>query len=107
MSDVSQGPGWWQASDGMWYPPKDADKAPAVGRAFGAGDLTGVDKPGDSAATIQVEKFPNVPEVQEVRGDRWMQLMDRALEEADLPPEVAPPLREFLDGVATFMINRE
>ena len=39
--------------------------------------------------------------------DRWMQLMDRALEEADLPPEVAPPLREFLDGVATFMINRE
>lgn len=22
MSDVSQGPGWWQASDGKWYPPK-------------------------------------------------------------------------------------
>lgn len=21
MSDVSQGPGWWQASDGRWYPP--------------------------------------------------------------------------------------
>src|SRR5687768_14546126 len=21
MSDVSQGPGWWQASDGKWYPP--------------------------------------------------------------------------------------
>lgn len=31
MSDVSQGPGWWQASDGKWYPPKDADKAPAPG----------------------------------------------------------------------------
>ena len=39
--------------------------------------------------------------------DRWMQLMDRALVQADLPPDVAPPLREFLDGVATFMINRE
>ena len=39
--------------------------------------------------------------------DRWMQLMDRALTQADLPPDVAPPLREFLDGVATFMINRE
>ena len=39
--------------------------------------------------------------------DRWMQLMDRALAQADLPPDVAPPLREFLDGVATFMINRE
>lgn len=22
MSDVSQGPGWWQASDGKWYPPQ-------------------------------------------------------------------------------------
>lgn len=38
--------------------------------------------------------------------NRWMQLMDRALEQADLPPEVTPLLREFLDGVATFMINR-
>src|SRR5438477_7583604 len=26
MSDQSQGPGWWQASDGKWYPP---EKAPA------------------------------------------------------------------------------
>ncbi|MGI9602182.1 MAG: YbjQ family protein [Acidimicrobiales bacterium] len=24
MSDVSQGPGWWQASDGKWYPPETA-----------------------------------------------------------------------------------
>ena len=39
--------------------------------------------------------------------NRWMQLMDRALEQADLPPEVTPLLREFLDGVATFMVNRE
>jgi len=22
MSDVAQGPGWWQASDGLWYPPE-------------------------------------------------------------------------------------
>ena len=22
MSDTSQGPGWWQASDGKWYPPQ-------------------------------------------------------------------------------------
>ena len=39
--------------------------------------------------------------------DRWMQLMEHALDEAQLPPEVTPLLREFLDGVATFMINRE
>jgi len=24
MSDASQGPGWWQASDGKWYPPEQA-----------------------------------------------------------------------------------
>ncbi len=24
MSDRSQGPGWWQASDGRWYPPEQS-----------------------------------------------------------------------------------
>jgi hypothetical protein len=28
MSDQSQGPGWWQASDGKWYPPEQAPAAP-------------------------------------------------------------------------------
>ena len=27
MSDTSQGPGWWQASDGKWYPPEQAPGA--------------------------------------------------------------------------------
>jgi hypothetical protein len=27
MSDVSQGPGWWQASDRKWYPPQSAPTA--------------------------------------------------------------------------------
>ena len=29
MSDTSQGPGWWQASDGKWYPP---EQSPGGGR---------------------------------------------------------------------------
>ena len=38
MSDTSQGPGWWQASDGKWYPPEQAPgyQAPVAG-AGGAG----------------------------------------------------------------------
>jgi hypothetical protein len=28
MSDVSQGPGWWLASDGKWYPPEQAPPPP-------------------------------------------------------------------------------
>lgn len=34
MSDTSQGPGWWQASDGKWYPP-DAASTPATVPASG------------------------------------------------------------------------
>lgn len=33
MSDVSQGPGWWQASDGKWYPPQQAPGAAPQGFA--------------------------------------------------------------------------
>ena len=34
MSDVSQGPGWWQATDGKWYPP--APSTPPTAPAYGA-----------------------------------------------------------------------
>jgi len=27
-ADSSQGPGWWQASDGKWYPPEQTPAAP-------------------------------------------------------------------------------
>lgn len=39
MSDTSQGPGWWQASDGKWYPPEQAPgyQAPAPGGGVPAG----------------------------------------------------------------------
>jgi hemoglobin len=38
--------------------------------------------------------------------DRWMALMDRALDEAQLPEEATALLREFFHAMATFMINR-
>ena len=38
--------------------------------------------------------------------DRWVTLMERALDEAALPADVAALLREFFHSVATFMINR-
>lgn len=37
--------------------------------------------------------------------DRWMLLMNNALAEAALPAEAEAMLREFLNGMATFMIN--
>lgn len=30
MSDQSQGPGWWQASDGKWYPPEQSPAPPGA-----------------------------------------------------------------------------
>ncbi|MBI1353445.1 MAG: globin [Acidobacteria bacterium] len=39
--------------------------------------------------------------------DRWMELMTAALEEAELPEDASKELREFFDGVATFLINRD
>lgn len=38
--------------------------------------------------------------------NRWVTLMDRALDEARLPEEATSLLREFFHSTATFMINR-
>ncbi len=38
--------------------------------------------------------------------DRWMTLMERALQDAQLPPDVTVLIHQFLGQVATFMINR-
>lgn len=38
--------------------------------------------------------------------DRWMQLMNAALDEAALPADAAEALRSFFESTATFMINR-
>jgi Domain of unknown function (DUF4234) len=47
MSDVSQGPGWWMASDGKWYPPETAPAAPPPG-----GEQPAVYSPGASYGPI-------------------------------------------------------
>jgi len=41
---------------------------------------------------------------QEAR-DRWVALMNNALDQADLPPEVTSLLREFFSATATFLRN--
>ena len=37
--------------------------------------------------------------------DRWVQLMDRALDQAELPPDAAKLLRDFFHHMATFLMN--
>ena len=38
--------------------------------------------------------------------DRWFTLMDRAIDDAQLPGDVATLLREFFHGTTTFLMNR-
>jgi hemoglobin len=38
--------------------------------------------------------------------DRWMQLMTQALAEAQLPADVETAMKTFLDGIASFLMNR-
>ena len=44
--------------------------------------------------------------IDEAARNRWVTLMDRALDEARLPDDATSLLREFLHAMATFMINR-
>ncbi|MCA9016902.1 MAG: globin [Planctomycetaceae bacterium] len=38
--------------------------------------------------------------------DRWMKLMNSAMDETELPAEVRQTLESFFDQMATFLINR-
>ena len=51
-------------------------------------------------------RMRHAPFVIDQRGrDRWVELMEAALAEVNLPQEVVPPLRKFFHEAATFMIN--
>ena len=43
----------------------------------------------------------------EAARNRWMELMNQALGEAELPADAVEVLRPFLEGTATFLINQQ
>jgi hemoglobin len=61
-----------------------------------------VEQRGHPALRMRHHRFT----VDKAARDRWVQLMDRALDEARLDPDATAVLREFLGSVATFLINR-
>ena len=93
-----------------------------LGPLYPAADLTGAEQ---RLRDYLIYRFGGPPKYIEERGhprlrarhfpfaitqaarDRWMHLMDNAFVEAALPEGAAAVLREFFEGMSTFMINRE
>ena len=104
---------------GAFYAQVPAD--PILGPMYPADDLAGAEQ---RLRDFLIGRFGGPPRYVAQRGhprlrmrhapfaidtaarDRWVTLMDRALEEARLPAEATSLLREFFHGTATFMINR-
>ena len=92
---------------GPMYPADDLAGAEQRLRDFLVGRFGGppryVEQRGHPRLRMRHAPFP----VNRAARDRWMQLMTKALDEAQLPADVSRMLLEFFDGVATFMMNRE
>jgi hemoglobin len=92
---------------GPMYPADDLAGAEQRLRDFLVGRFGGppryVEQRGHPRLRMRHAPFP----VDRAARDRWMRLMTKALDEAQLPADVSKMLLEFFDGVATFMMNRE
>ena len=92
---------------GPMYPADDLAGAEQRLRDFLVGRFGGppryVEQRGHPRLRMRHAPFP----VNRAARDRWMQLMTKALDEAQLPADVSRMLLEFFDGLATFMMNRE
>lgn len=90
---------------GPLYPPHDLEGAEQRLRDFLVGRFGGppryIEQRGHPRLRMRHAPFAIDGPVR----DRWVRLMDRALDEAQLPEEVTAMLREFFHGVATFLRN--
>jgi hemoglobin len=91
---------------GPMYPARDLPGAEQRLRDFLIGRFGGpqtyIEQRGHPRLRARHSPFPINQSVR----DRWMGLMTAALREAALPEEAEQVLREFLDGMSTFMINQ-
>ena len=88
------------------YPEEDLGPAEERFRLFLAqywgGPTTYSDNRGHPRLRQRHAPFP----VDQHARDRWMALMNHALDRTKLPSDVTATLRTFFDATATFMINR-
>ena len=90
---------------GAMYPPADLAGAEERLRLFLIGRFGGpptyIEQRGHPRLRMSHSPF----RLDETARYRWVQLMDRALDQAALPPEAVQVLRPFFHEVATFLRN--
>lgn len=91
---------------GPMYPPDDLEGAEQRLRDFliyrFGGPQRYIEQRGHPRLRARHGRFP----IDARARDRWMQLMTEALAEAGLPADAERVMRSFLDGIATFLMNR-
>lgn len=91
---------------GPMYPPDDMEGAEERLRDFLVGRFGGpqryMQKRGHPR--LRMRHFPFAIDAR--ARDRWIELMERALDEVAFPPEVDRAMRDFFGAVATMLINR-
>lgn len=91
---------------GPMYPAHDLAGAEArlgdflIGRCGGPPRY--IEQRGHPRLRLRHAPFPISPEARE----RWLELMDAALDETALPADAAAFLRDFFGAVATMLVNR-
>ena len=103
---------------GAFYAQVPADEI--LGRMYPAHDLAGAEERlrlfligrfGGPATYMEQRGHPRLRmrhapfRLDEAARNRWVELMDRALDQADLPAEAVQVLRPFFHSVATFLRN--
>ncbi len=92
---------------GPMYPPDDFPGAEQRLRDFLVGRFGGPTRYIDERGHPRLRMRHNPFAINQAARDRWVQLMDKALDEAALPQPVTDALRGFFQDTATFMINRQ
>ncbi|HEY7186611.1 MAG TPA: globin [Vicinamibacterales bacterium] len=90
---------------GRLYPPHDLEGAEQRLRDFLVGRFGGPPRYIEARGhpRLRMRHMPFL--VDEAARNRWVALMDRALDEAELPEDVTLLLRPFFHSVATFLRN--
>jgi hemoglobin len=90
---------------GRLYPPHDLEGAEQRLRDFLVGRFGGPPRYIEARGhpRLRMRHMPFL--IDEAARNRWVELMERALEEVELPTEATLLLREFFAHVATFLRN--